>query len=676
MPRDIPVGNGNLLIAFDRDYRICDLYYPHVGKENHSQGHPFRFGVWVDGKFAWVDSSWELKLNYLEDTLVTDVMARNRELGLELLCNDLVDFHENIYLKRVRVRNLSGQPREVRLFFHHDFHINGTDVGDTANYDPRLKALIHYKGDRYFLVNLCTRGGCGIEQYATGRKEFKGEEGTWRDAEDGLLSGNPIAQGSVDSTLGTGFRLHPHGEEELYYWIAAGKSHREVRLLNQLVLDKTPATLLTRTRDYWRLWINIKEVGSVPLPTKVVDLYKRSLLIIRTNIDNYGGITAANDSDILSFHRDTYSYIWPRDGALVAYALDKAGYLELSKRFFFFSRNIIREEGFFLHKYNPDGTPASSWHPWVAEGKPQLPIQEDETALVIWALWHHFKRYRNIEFIKPLYRPLIIRAGEFMLGYRDEATGLPLPSYDLWEERRGVLTFTTSTIYAGLLAAAKFATAFGENHLSANYLRACREIKEGMDKYLYRPELNRFARMIVLKDSGHEVDGTVDASLAGLFMFGPYPAQDERVMNTMRAVWERLRVKTPTGGLARYEGDTYFRSGGEKDDIPGNPWFITTLWWAEFLIAKAKTKVELEEALEFLNWVAERALPSGVLSEQVDPYTNEPLSVSPLTWSHASFVIAVHHYMERFQEIRGLGPEEKGSALYWVEVECTKKLLN
>ena len=75
----------------------------------------------------------------------------------------------------------------------------------------------------------------------------------------------------------------------------------------------------------------------------------------------------------------------------------------------------------------------------VRRSAQQLPIQEDETALVIWALWQPFVLSRDIDFIKPLYRSLIKRAGDFMVAYRDEETGLPGPSYDLWEERRGGL---------------------------------------------------------------------------------------------------------------------------------------------------------------------------------------------------------------------------------------------
>ena len=53
MPRDIPVGNGNLLIYFDKNYTVREFYFPHVGEESHTTGEPFRFGGWVVGEFSW-----------------------------------------------------------------------------------------------------------------------------------------------------------------------------------------------------------------------------------------------------------------------------------------------------------------------------------------------------------------------------------------------------------------------------------------------------------------------------------------------------------------------------------------------------------------------------------------------------------------------------------------------
>ena len=174
MPRDIPIGNGSFLIAFDHDYLVRDIYFPHVGLENHSVGHPFRFGIWVDGQFSEMGPEWQKTMRYLENTLVTEVTAKNDRLQLELICHDAVDFHLNIYVKEIVVKNLANTPREVRLFFSHDFHISGSEVGDTANYDPRNQALIHYKGKRYFLMSCCDPTKCGLEHFACGLRETQG----------------------------------------------------------------------------------------------------------------------------------------------------------------------------------------------------------------------------------------------------------------------------------------------------------------------------------------------------------------------------------------------------------------------------------------------------------------------------------------------------------------------
>ena len=53
MPRDLPLGNGMLLVNFDASYQLRDLYWPHIAQENHTASHPCRFGVWVGGRFAW-----------------------------------------------------------------------------------------------------------------------------------------------------------------------------------------------------------------------------------------------------------------------------------------------------------------------------------------------------------------------------------------------------------------------------------------------------------------------------------------------------------------------------------------------------------------------------------------------------------------------------------------------
>ena len=661
MPRDIPVGNGSLLINFDHNYYLRDIYWPHVGQENHTAGHPCRFGVWVDGQFRWLDDEgWQRAMDYVHCTLVTDVALYHPDLALRLVCHDVVDFNENLYLRQIIVRNEVDRPREVRLFFANDLHIGGQEVGDSVYYEPERRAVFHYKGKRWFMINVASEIAdgwqLGVDQWAVGLKETQGMEGTWRDAEDGLLSGNAVAQGSVDSTVALHLSVPARGEATGWQWIAVGEDFREVTRINRVVRAKGPAAFLERTRDYWMLWAS-KEGETLDLPLELGHLYRQSLLILRTQIDNDGAIIAANDFDITRFARDTYSYMWPRDGALVASALIDAGYSEVTRRFFSFCHRAITEEGYLLHRYNPDGSLASSWHGWFHEGQRQLPVQEDETALVLWALWRHFEQFRDIEFIKPHYRGLIIRAANWLVSYRDATSGLPLPSWDLWEERRGVLAWTVGATWGGLQAAASFANAFGECHLADSYRRAAEEIRSGAEALLWSEDLGRYLRMINRQTNGiWDVDRVLDASVVGLWQFGMLTPDDPRIVATMQAIRDRLWVNTPVGGVARYEDDYYHRISEDTQKIPGNPWFICTLWLAQWHIATARTLEDLKPALDILAWAHSHALPSGVMAEQVNPLTNEPLSVSPLTWSHAALVTTVREYLARQTEFTVEGP--------------------
>ncbi|MEW6109547.1 MAG: glycoside hydrolase family 15 protein [Nitrospirota bacterium] len=267
-------------------------------------------------------------------------------------------------------------------------------------------------------------------------------------------------------------------------------------------------------------------------------------------------------------------------------------------------------------------------------------------------MWFHFNKFRDIEFAVIQYENLVKRCGDFLASYRDGETGLTLPSYDLWEEKMGIHTFTVSAVFAGLKAVENFAGFFGDIKRSKIYRRAAEEVKTTMDKYLYSRELNRFLKTIIpKKDGSFDSDITIDASIYAPFYFGVFEPDDERVVNTMNAIKKQLWVKTEVGGIARYEGDSYHKVTDDIQMVPGNPWFICTLWLAQWHIAKAKDVKELHEALAILEWVASMALPSGVLADQVHPFTNQPLSVSPLTWSHAAFVATVLEYVNKLKRI-------------------------
>ncbi|MGO4887173.1 glycoside hydrolase family 15 protein [Anaerobacillus sp. MEB173] len=652
MPSELVIGNGKLLVNIDEDLQIRDIYFPFVGQQNHVQGHANRIGIWIDGAFSWLscDKGWKINTNYHRDSLVTKSKAVSTLLQVALIVEEAVHQQEMLLVRKVKVENLSNKNREIRLFFHQDLTLYENEVGDTAFFAPKENVMIHYKRNRYFLFNgqLDNKGIC---HYTTGVKSYhQMSEGTWRDAEDGQLQFNPISQGSVDSTFSLETELQPNQQKSAYFWMAVGRNMQEVQKINQYVLNETPDYTIEAVNAFWRHWVNKSPLPKSNLSDEIMNMYKRSLLTVRTQTNVNGYIISANDSDILQINHDTYGYMWPRDGALVAVAMTKAGYQGMVRNFYRRCSEVLSKEGFLHHKFNPD----TSLHPYVnRKGNEQLPIQEDETALVLWALWQDYLETGDIEFAQTLYRSLIKPSAQFLINYIDDELQLPLPSYDLWEERRGVFTFTCSAVYGGLMAARYFAALFGEDELSHQFQYSAEQIREGMEEHLYDQELGRFVRGIYQDEHTGELkkDYTVESSLYGLFAFSVYGADDEKVVRTMETIEKELSVKTEVGGIARYMNDSYFKQTNNDSKVPGNPWIISTLWFTKWKILKANHLAELESAHETLKWVVKCALRSGLLPEQLHPYNGKSLSDAPLTWSHATFIDVVRDYLDTYDKL-------------------------
>jgi oligosaccharide amylase len=680
MPRRLVLGNGSMLATFDEHLEMRDFYYPYVGMEDQSQYlDRHRVGVWVkDRGFKWLsDPSWQITPRYKPETMVGSSLLRNDSLGIKIVAEDMVHPVSNILLRRWRIKNLEGDEKEVRIFFHHDLHIYGDKQKDTAFYEPYTNSVIHYRQKRYFLVGGNTdnptecvsgvRGGkyasalqqlehlqsCGISSYTVGKNEYQGLEGTWKDAEDGELARHPIEQGSVDSTVAIHCRVTAEKETKVCLWLCAGKTLDEVLGLQERVLQDTPDRIHRNCSNYWKSWVNKTNTDFGTLSPETIDLFKRSLLIIRMHCNENGGIVAAADSDIMAFNRDTYTYVWPRDGAFVSMALDKAGYMEVTERFFEFCADVITKDGYLLHKYNPDKSPGSSWHPWFRDGEAQLPIQEDETALVIHALWKHFEQNRDFEFLQKMFERFVQRAANFLCEFREAETGLPLASYDPWEEHRAVFTYTTACTIAGLHAAAHIANMLGHHKHSERYQIAADAMRQAMIFHLFDEQTGRFVKSIKRKD-GKTIarDTTPDASIGAVWRLDVLSHDDPRVTSTMKQLRESLTVHSPVGGIARYTNDVYQSVAPPTREIPGNPWIITTLWDAQWTIAQAQSIGGLEPARQILDWVRKYATETGVLAEQLNPFTGVMLSVAPLTWSHATFVETVLQFVEKEKQLR------------------------
>jgi oligosaccharide amylase len=649
MSKSIMLGNGSLLIGLDYYGQLKDFYFHYAGLENHV-GHNLvhKIGINIEDQFSWLDDgSWGIHIGCEKDTMASSITAERKDLGIQILFSDVVYNEKNIFLREITVKNTYDRKRKIKLFFNQQFNISGSHTGDTGYYDPTDNSIIHYKGRRVFLIDARDERN-GIDEYSIGLLGIEGKVGTYKDAEDGKLSKNPIEHGQVDSVFSMKLDIDSKNEKTMHYWIIAAKSIAKAKEINQEILIRGAEDLIHTTKNYWKAWVNLQEVPSAGLSEKLPDLFKKSLLYIRTHVNENGGIIASGDSDMLQFGRDYYEYVWPRDGAYTAIALMKAHDFNATRRFFLFCNDVITDKGYFMHKYRPDKSLGSSWHPWTIDGSPQLPIQEDETAIVLVALWEYFELTHDLEFIESIYNSLIKKAAIFLINYRDEKTGLPRASYDLWEMYYGISTYTASSVYGALIAASSFAKLLGKVDHAKEYEDAAETIKKGILKYLYDEKTNVFVKYLQTGKKTYTDNALDISSIYGVFAFGVLPAGDTRLKKAFDIYIDRLTVKTEVGGIARFEGDIYNHVGG---DYPGNPWIVTTMWVCQYLIETAKTSKDLDEVKHWFDWVAAHTNEAGILPEQLHPFTGNHLSATPLVWSHAEFITTMILYSEKLKEV-------------------------
>lgn len=635
MARPVMLGNGSLTVGLNEQGLVHDFYYPYVGLDNLTTARSMhhKIGVWVDGVFSWVDDgSWEISIDFQTTALVSNIRMTHAELGVTLVASDFVDSSLNALCRQITVRNESQSQRAVRLFMHQVFEISRAGRGDTALYVPDENYILDYKGRCSLLIYGAKSDRSSFDQFSIGSFGIEGKQGTYIDAEDGELSGNAVEHGGVDTVLRFSFELKGNASDTVDYWVAAADSQSSAESIHRKIKKEGLTRRLERTTAYWKKWLSTADRRMLQIDPAYTDMVRKSLMLIKAHTDKRGGIIASCDSSIYNYGRDYYSYVWPRDGAYAIWPLIRLGYTEEPKNFFSFCRDIMNPDGYLMHKYQPDKAIGSTWHPLLHGKRTELAIQEDETASVIYMLGEYYAHSQDIEFVSSLYTTLIQPAGNFMASFMDEKTNLPHASYDLWEEKFLTNTYTVGVTYQALLVAAEFAEMLEYPDNAAAWRQAASTIAKGADVF-FETERGAYRKgYLVQPDGSIAYDNTLDiSSLYGVVMYGLKPAHAPEVKSTVRLIEEVLLDTSPSGGAPRYEHDNYFR---KEDESMGNPWFVTSLWIAQYYVKNG----QIDHAKGIMQWALDRSLPSGVFSEQIHPENSEPLSVTPLVWSHAEFV--------------------------------------
>lgn len=636
MARPIVLSNGELHVGLNHYGLVHDLYFPYVGYENHSAGKSLRHkvGIWVDGSISWLDSdgNWRFSFSYPHGSLIGHTVAHNDRIGITLEFDDCVDAQMSAFLRNIHVINRRDNERDIRLFMHQAFVIGDSHSNtDTGQYLPDSRAILHYRGHRAFVIS-GSYDGHSFDQHSIGLFSIEGHEGTFRDADDGELCNSNVEHGRVDSTIRFKMQIGPQSSTRVNYWIAAGRSTRLALFVHKQIKEEGVNSRTSQTADWWHEWLKPAQKTAEKLPKEYRQSFLQSVMIIKSQTDMRGAVIASTDTTLLNYSRDAYAYCWPRDGSFVLWPLIRMGYKDEAYRFFEFCKKGLHPNGYLMHKYRADGALGSSWHPYMHDGVVAPPIQEDETAIVLFVFAQYFQLHKTPELIKNFYQDMVVPMADFLASYVHDETGLPKPSYDLWEQVFMTTTYTVSVVYGALLAASDIAEQSNDPDSAVRWRSSAEDIYSAAHKHLFNEERQAFYKGLNVKDNQIIKDATIDTSSAfGAYMFGLFDAESSEVKSSVATVKRLFGINDGAIGLPRYENDDYRRSNHE---ITGNLWFINSLWLAQYCIDTDDN----DTAFKIIDWVKQNSLSTGMMFEQMDPSSGELISPAPLSWTQAEYL--------------------------------------
>ncbi len=604
-------GNGRALLTIDERGGWEQLFYPHPGL--HQQLQHARLGLYDEDqdRFTWVDQEGPppVEMTHLERTNIC--RSRLERMGLTLTVDNMVHPHLDMVIRRIQVNNPEDEDRKIRLFHYQNLHMAGPGYQETAYWDEERRSVTHYKRGYYFQLV----GRPAFDHFTCGEHTLKGLEGSYVDAEDGTLEGNQISHGAADSVVQWDMEVPADGLGEAHLLMLIGGSRRDVNEFYRGIEGRPPDIYTSETQRYWRNWTSNREIGLADdLSETAREVYERSLFVLQDCQAANGSIIASPDSRTLKWGGDSYCYCWWRDGAIITQALSEVNLHRNTVAFLRFAAKAQEDEGYFLHRHFPDGSVGSTWHP------PPF-LQVDQTASVIEAARYFYECSGMVDELLPSWG-LVRDAADFLMEFVD-GQGLPRPSYDLWEEHKSVNTYTVATAIQGLRGAAEIGKALGKR--SDFWDEASNRMHKVALDELWNPDKGAFYKSI------QPTDDALDASVLLALQAGLLPPTHPRYEKIVDGIEDRLWVDG-VGGIARYEGDQYY--GHE------NPWIICTLWLARCRLALGQQ----ERCLELIEWAASQAGPTRLLPEQLDRETGEPTSVTPLVWSHSTFIETLNAY--------------------------------
>ena len=318
-------------------------------------------------------------------------------------------------------------------------------------------------------------------------------QSAYEDAEDGELSGSPIAACAANAALSRELEFIDGKARGTFYVAAAATRDEAYALLEEARAGDVDGQRES-TEAWWADYLAPARLPDTDDPL-ITEFAKRALISIRTATDNASGAIVASITT-----QPAYGADWPRDGAFINHALDLAGYHDLvTAHNRFYARVQRKKPGswslFFpfppcrpYRPVYPNCIPAGTFEMnYYADPEHVVPagaisFEIDEAGLGVWTLWEHAQYLEDPDERSAYLRdvcPAIALGATNLAGCRDPENGFQCAAVegDNFYVSQGLRGAATVILALESAVAAAQACGFSEEE-TARWQERARELRQ------------------------------------------------------------------------------------------------------------------------------------------------------------------------------------------------------
>jgi GH15 family glucan-1,4-alpha-glucosidase len=389
-------------------------------------------------------------------------------------------------------------------------------------------------------------------------------------------------------------------------------------------IQRTGWNRMEQTIAYWRNWISNCRYKGIH---KEIVLRSALTLKLLTHAPS-GAIIAAPTTSLpeaIGGERNwDYRYCWLRDASFTTRVLVKLGFQEEAHAYMnwiLHATRLTRPRLQVVYTVYGDAGIKEKQCDWLTGYKNSKPVrigngaynqfQLDVYGEVIDAV---FTYSEIIESFDNSTRKFVVSLGKMISKLWDE------PDEGIWETRSSKLHHTHSKVMAwvGLDRLIKLSRRYNWKVPLSHFEATANKIKKAIEEKGFNQSLDCYTR---------EFDGhTVDAALLILPLVEYCKADSPRMLTTRKRISDEL---SEDGFMYRYKTEDGLK-GGEGS-------FILCSFWNIENLAKGGY---VDEAMQLLDKIVSHLPPTGLISEEIDPFNKELLGNFPQGFSHIGLINA------------------------------------